>query len=621
MGASAVRAAAALLGMLTALPAAARAVEARPAHIETHDNRRSSGRLHQGVLTLSLRAGAGLWFPEGDEGAAREVAALGEEGGPLAIPSPLIRVPAGTTVHVSIRNTLASSLRIHGLCDRSSACAPVDVPPGGRVEAAFALPDAGIFHYWGTTSGHPLALRRGSDSQLGGVIIVDEAGRAAPDRVFLLGMIENEADDAAPELTVINGRSWPHTERLHYAVGDTASWRLVNLTGVAHAMHLHGFFFDVASVGDGVRETRYPPPVRPRGVTHQVSIGGTATLIWTPERAGNWLFHCHMLVHMMAAQGHGSPAHPEPDPPAAGMAGLVLGIHVSGGEGIRRLTDEPRRGLKLVIRDDTRLGDTPSYRVDLQAGGQPMPRVSDRPAPGPVMVLTRGEPVAVEVVNQLREPTAIHWHGIELESYDDGVPGFGGFPGSVTPPVAPGGTFTARFTPARAGTFIYHTHWHDAGQLTGGIYGPLVVLEPGQSYDPVTDHILVISNEGPYRRLPDEVFAVNGYTTPPALELTAGIAHRLRFINITADNVALTVQLLAGFDPVRWTLLAKDGADAPSALRMPRAARQLVAVGETYDFEVAPLAPTAAGLWMELRRGNGELLFQWPVRVQRAAPE
>jgi hypothetical protein len=28
------------------------------------------------------------------------------------------------------------------------------------------------------------------------------------------------------------------------------------------------------------------------------------------------------------------------------------------------------------------------------------------------------------------------------------------------------------------------------------------------------------------------------------------------------------------------------------------------------------LAPRAEGLWMELRRANGELVMQWPVRVK-----
>jgi FtsP/CotA-like multicopper oxidase with cupredoxin domain len=47
--------------------------------------------------------------------------------------------------------------------------------------------------------------------------------------------------------------------------------------------------------------------------------------------------------------------------------------------------------------------------------------------------------------------TAIHWHGIELDSYFDGVPGWGGTAGSVTPPIAAGQRFTAKFTPPRAG--------------------------------------------------------------------------------------------------------------------------------------------------------------------------
>jgi hypothetical protein len=109
---------------------------------------------------------------------------------------------------------------------------------------------------------------------------------------------------------------------------------------------------------------------------------------------------------------------------------------------------------------------------------------------------------------------------------------------------------------------------------------------------------------------------VNGEARARPLELMAGMTHRLRFINITADNVALTVQLLSGFDPVRWTLVGKDGAETPPAQRTERPARQLVAVGETYDFELAPMTPRAVGLWLELRRGNGELLIQWPVRVR-----
>jgi hypothetical protein len=54
----------------------------------------------------------------------------------------------------------------------------------------------------------------------------------------------------------------------------------------------------------------------------------------------------------------------------------------------------------------------------------------------------------------------------------------------------------------------------------------------------------------------------------------------------------------------------------PSAPREPQLARQLITVGETYDFELAPIAATAGPMWMELRRGSGELMKQWAVSVR-----
>jgi FtsP/CotA-like multicopper oxidase with cupredoxin domain len=62
-------------------------------------------------------------------------------------------------------------------------------------------------------------------------------------------------------------------------------------------------------------------------------------------------------------------------------------------------------------------------------------------------VLKRGEPVEITLVNNLPEATAIHWHGMELDSYYDGVHGFGGMGLRVTPLVEPGDSFVVRFTP------------------------------------------------------------------------------------------------------------------------------------------------------------------------------
>jgi FtsP/CotA-like multicopper oxidase with cupredoxin domain len=296
------------------------------------------------------------------------------------------------------------------------------------------------------------------------------------------------------------------------------------------------------------------------------------------------------------------------------MAGLVVGVEVApstaasappAGVAARRLalilTEEPKR-----------YGDRTGYRADIE--GIEAPRLDAGPVPGPVMVLQRGEPVEITVVNRMTEPTAIHWHGMEIDSYFDGVPGFSGSRGQLAPPVEPGRSFVVRMTPPRAGTFIYHTHWHDETQLAGGLYGPLIVMEPGERYDPATDHIVVIGLSGVLTEAAREPFALNGRASPAPITMRAGVTNRLRLINITPNNVALTAFLVDRFETVQWTLVAKDGATLPSPRTEPRVARQQVAVGETYDFEID--ATRRRDLWLEVRRGNGEWVLQAPVRIR-----
>ena len=67
--------------------------------------------------------------------------------------------------------------------------------------------------------------------------------------------------------------------------------------------------------------------------------------------------------------------------------------------------------------------------------------------PGPTLELTRGQRVAITLVNQSHEAAAVHWHGIELESYPDGVPGWSGAGRNILPPIAPRDSLTVRWTP------------------------------------------------------------------------------------------------------------------------------------------------------------------------------
>jgi FtsP/CotA-like multicopper oxidase with cupredoxin domain len=83
---------------------------------------------------------------------------------------------------------------------------------------------------------------------------------------------------------------------------------------------------------------------------------------------------------------------------------------------------------------------------------------------------------------------------MELESFYDGVHGWSGAAGARAPMVEPGGTFAVRFTPPRAGTFIYHTHLHDHRQLSSG--STALVGGAGTTLDPAVDHPLVLGRSG-----------------------------------------------------------------------------------------------------------------------------
>ena len=87
----------------------------------------------------------------------------------------------------------------------------------------------------------------------------------------------------------------------------------------------------------------------------------------------------------------------------------------------------------------------------------------------------------------------MHWHGIELESYFDGVAGYSGDERRITPAIPSGGSFDARFTPPRSGTFIYHTHVDEVRQQQAGLSGALLVVDDPAAYNPARDWVLLIT--------------------------------------------------------------------------------------------------------------------------------
>ena len=393
----------------------------------------------------------------------------------------------------------------------------------------------------------------------------------------------------------INGKSWPHTERYRVDVGDTLRWRVINASKRSHPMHLHGFYYRVDSKGSFLADSVVPPEKREHVVTRHMVAGSTMNITWSPNRPGNWLFHCHFTPHVDEGArlgyrpGHGDMHH---DPsPMKHMAGLVIGINVSD----PRHAYHPSNGSatsRLRLYANERPATASSRLVTsyvLQRGATPPAPDSVEP-PGQMLLLTQNEPTQVTIINRLHAPTSVHWHGIELESFNDGVAGWSGADKTLAPMIAPNDSFIARLVLPRAGTFIYHTHLNDIEQISSGAYGPIVVMEPGKKFDPATDHVFTIGWIG-RQRPPDFHLAINGYDSiAPSVTFDYGKTHRMRIVNIGAAAMFNFI-LRRDTTVMTWRPVAKDGFDLPEPSRTIGRASRAISTGETFDAEWTPPAP------------------------------
>jgi FtsP/CotA-like multicopper oxidase with cupredoxin domain len=281
------------------------ATAAAAERIAHNDNRAAAGTMANGTLTVRLETRIGEWHPDGDGQPGVTVKAFAIEGGPLQVPGPILRVPEGTYVRIFVSNRLDDALVLHGLYARTGSDAspanPIAVPGGGTREVTFLAGRPGTYFYWAANfAGTDLRDRSGSDSQLSGAFVVDPAGGPEPDRVFVIGFWEGLAPGGGNvDRYVINGLSWPQTERLTYRVGERVRMRVINASAAVHPMHLHGFYFNVDSRGDEREDRLFAQPSSPHMVvTERLAPGRTFTLTWVPTRPGNWLFHCHDNVHL-----------------------------------------------------------------------------------------------------------------------------------------------------------------------------------------------------------------------------------------------------------------------------------------------------------------------------------
>ena len=89
--------------------------------------------------------------------------------------------------------------------------------------------------------------------------------------------------------------------------------------------------------------------------------------------------------------------------------------------------------------------------------------------PGPLIRVTEGDRVRINVTNHLPESTTVHWHGLIVPNAMDGA-------ADVTQePIPPGETYSYEFVAQQRGSYFYHSHDHLDRQQALGLYGALII--------------------------------------------------------------------------------------------------------------------------------------------------
>ena len=106
--------------------------------------------------------------------------------------------------------------------------------------------------------------------------------------------------------------------------------------------------------------------------------------------------------------------------------------------------------------------------------------------PGPVLEFDEGDLAIINVTNKMDEETSVHWHGLILPNFYDGVPYL------TTPPIKPGTTFQYRIPINQSGTYWYHSH--TMLQEQKGVYGSIIIHPKEKTFEYDKDLVVVLSD-------------------------------------------------------------------------------------------------------------------------------
>jgi len=294
------------------------------------------------------------------------------------------------------------------------------------------------------------------------------------------------------------------------------------------------------------------------------------------------------------------------------MGGLVMALNIKPSRTAAAAptgTPQGERMLDLYAQSrPNRFGEQPGYGFIVQEGAAAPARDSIR-IPGSPLLLRKGEPVRIAVHNRLTMPISVHWHGIELDSFFDGVGGFSGAGQRIAPMIAPDDSFIVRFTPPRVGTYMYHVHGERGEQLASGLYAPLIVTDSATPFDPRTELIFAFADGGPGGV--DRPLFINGSASPDTVHLAVGTRYRIRMIYIMGNDVVMTTLRGPSGLPLARPF-GLDAAEDPNANLRP----VQVPTGPGHTRDVAITFDSPGNYALTVQRVTGGPTTTVPLRVR-----
>lgn len=196
--------------------------------------------------------------------------------------------------------------------------------------------------------------------------------------------------------------------------------------------------------------------------------------------------------------------------------------------------------------------------------------------PGPELRITEGDKVRINVKNDLKESTSIHFHGVILPNNMDGVP-------YVTqPPIKPGQSFTYEFVARNPGSHMYHSHHNSTKQVGKGLLGAFIIEPKDKSKDPAydLDYTIIMNDQ-------NGGFTFNGKGFPATAPLTAKLGQKVR-VRYMNEGLIIHPMHLHGLPQL---VFARDGWNLPQPYMCDTVN---VAPGERWDVLIDCTEP---GVW------------------------